>query len=196
LVKLFSESPLWDGPVLLGREKLPARLIAVRLPQALAAERRRKARANRDQRLHHSPQYLRLLDWNIFITNVPAATAPAHLLVKLYALRWRIEIIFKTWKSHFHLDQPLNGPPAQILLVILGKLIWITWFSVHFTQALAKQENISLLKLADWWSKFGLLAFLPTLPTGQNLWKLILYYSRYEQRKDRVNFLQKLASLG
>ena len=55
---------------------LACRLIAVRLPEAVAEERRRKARAKarregRGRTL--SAEYTYLLGWNLFVTNVPAA---------------------------------------------------------------------------------------------------------------------------
>ena len=40
-----------DRPVLVGREKLPARLIAWPVPEAVANERRRKVQDNRDRTL-------------------------------------------------------------------------------------------------------------------------------------------------
>jgi hypothetical protein len=196
LAKLFGPSALWEGAVLLGKEKMPTRLIAVRLPESMAAERRRKARANRDRRLNHSPQYLHLLGWNIFITNVPPAMLPADQLVKLYELRWRIEIIFKAWKSHFNLENLTDASAEQALIVVLGKLIWISWFSVQFTEMAAHTANVSLLKSADWWSKFALLFFKPSIPSPETLWTLSKYYCRYDKRKTRRNFMEKCAALG
>ena len=58
--------------VLIGAsQKLPVRLVAQMLPQEIAAERRRKAKANRDRRCKPSKASLTLLGWEIFITNVP-----------------------------------------------------------------------------------------------------------------------------
>lgn len=195
LLKVFGASALWEGSVLLGKEKLAARLIAVRLPEDLAAERRRKACRDRDRRLNHSPDYLQLLGWNIFITNVPQEVLAADLLIKLYELRWRIEIIFKAWKSHFNLDQISPGSAEQVLMIVLGRLIWISWFSVQFTELVSQKVNVSILKLADWWSKFAPLIFQANRTTPELLWNLITYYCKYEKRK-RPNFLEKCTSLG
>jgi hypothetical protein len=195
LLKLFSNNTLWDGSVLLGENKLPARLIAVRLSERVATERRRKARSNRDRRLKHSSDYYQLLGWNIFVTNVPQELLGAEALVKLYELRWRIEIIFKAWKSHFNLAQVTNASPQQVLIIVLAKLIWISWFSVHFTHLVSQQVQISILKLSNWWSKFApLIVGNNHLPT-EILWKFMAYYCQYEKRK-RPNFLKKCASLS
>lgn len=196
LVKLFGASALWEGSVLLGHEKLAVRLIAVRLNETLAAERRRKARSNRDRRLNHTPEHMKLLGWNIFITNVPPEVLGADVLIKLYELRWRIEIIFKAWKSNFCLDHVPNGSAEQVLMVVLGKLIWIAWFSVQFAQLVAQKLNVSILKLADWWSKFAPLIFQPNPTTSANLRQLMIYYCRYDKRRKRPNFLEQCAFLS
>jgi hypothetical protein len=139
----------WDTPVLLGqKERLPARLIAIALPPPVAAERRRKALANRDRRARPSPERLALLDWEIFITNVPAQHWSAPTVAETYRLRWRIEILFKAWKSHFRLGHFTNGSAAQIELLVYGRLLWITLFKTAFVPPHAQSPSLSVLKLA------------------------------------------------
>jgi len=197
LKELRHAGPLWEGQVLLGSKKLPVRLIAVRLSPALANERRRKARHNRDRRLNPSQQHLQLLDWNIFLTNVPASHLSAASVAQLYGLRWRIEVIFKSWKSHFRLAQLTEVSAPHLLILILAKLIWICWFSVHWTHLVVQGAAISLLKLAQWWSKFALPLCLSCLKPNPNTYDSQLrYYCRYDKRKDRLNFLQKCALLS
>jgi hypothetical protein len=197
LATLQQSALLWEAPVLLGPQQLPARLIAVRLPEPIANERRRKARQNRDRRLNHSQEYFQLLGWNIFITNVPGSILDVTSLAELYSLRWRIEIIFKAWKSHFQLAQLTEVSAEQLLVVILGKLIWICWFSTHWTYLLSKGVKLSILKLAQWWSKFAVpLCLLAKKPNLDGLLTQLTYYCSYEKRKDRRNFLEKCASLG
>jgi hypothetical protein len=199
LACLKGTGSIWEREVLLGEQKLRVRLIAVRLPEATVAERRRKARQNRDQRLHRTEEYFQLLAWNIFITNVPAALLEAPALAWLYSLRWRIEIIFKTWKSHFKIDQLTDVSASQLLIVIFAKLIWICWFSVQWTALATMQEGsqVSLLKLAQWWATFAFVFCVQARnvpPDGLILQPL--YYCSYEKRKKRLNFLQKCAFLG
>jgi hypothetical protein len=191
LVKLCGSKDMEETSVLLGKEKIPARLIAVRLPEMIAAERRRKARANRDRRLRHNAEYFALLGWNIFITNVPQEILGADVLIKIYEVRWRIEIIFKAWKSHFHLDELTNESAEQVLIVILGKLIWISWFSVQFNEYSSQESTISLLKLAAWCSKFAPMLLHLGTPSPDNLQRFVRYYCRYEKRKTRDNFFEK-----
>jgi len=115
------------------KERLPARLIVVRCPPEIAAERRRKAKV--DAKSHHwncSQRHLDLLDWNLFITNLPADRFPIEHILRLYRLRWQIELIFKFCKSQLGLDR-VQGCGIEriqvqlylrlILLVLHGYLI-------------------------------------------------------------------------
>jgi hypothetical protein len=181
----------------LGAHRLPVRLIAQRLPQAVADARRRKARACRDKRTNHSKEYMQLLGWNIFITNVPSSRLDATTLIELYSVRWRIETIFKSWKSHFKLADFTNASAQQILVVILAKLIWICWFSTHWSDLVSKGFKISLIKLARWWSRFAVPLALNAAPIQlHTLFSQLVYYCSYEKRRKRLNFLQFARSLG
>ena len=62
-----------DQPVLLGsQQRRPARLLAARVPQEVADQRRRKLRAEaRHYGRTVSQARLRLADWTILVTNLP-----------------------------------------------------------------------------------------------------------------------------
>jgi len=190
-----------DIQLLLGaNEKLPVRLVAVPLPPDVAAARRRKARQNRDRRCHPSQEQLALLDWEIFITNVPPSRWKTSTVAQVYGLRWRIEIIFKTWKSHFGLPHLPAGSPAQVQLLILARLIFLTLFqtALFLPLFLSSTHLISLLKVARFLATNPLL-LLPSLlnPTTQPfLLKLIHRHCTYEKRKTRLNYPQTLQALG
>lgn len=187
-----------DREVLLGKEKLLVRLVACPVPEALANERRRKARNNRDRRLHPSPERLFLLGWNIFLTNVPRSLWPAKALQPIYRLRWRIEIIFKAWKSHLRFGE-LNCRTADLLrLSVMTKLLFcIAVYRLCDDLELLGdgQRHVSLLRLAHilgvcscWFAT----AFLG-IPVAQWLDCQLRNHLYYEIRKDRKNFYQLLA---
>jgi hypothetical protein len=69
------------------QERLPVRLVAIPLPEAVAAARRRKAKANRDRRRHLSKEYLALLSWEIFITNIPSELLTAEFRLRNRSVR-------------------------------------------------------------------------------------------------------------
>jgi hypothetical protein len=189
----------WDATVWLGKEdRLPVRLVALPVPEAVAAERRRKLRANRDRRLRPSAQRLALLGWDIYITNVPASLWTPATLPAVYQLRWRIEILFKAWKSHFRLDTLTAGSAEQVQVLVYGRLIWICLFQVSFLNPDAPTATLSVIKLASWSQNF-LLAWLVTahrFAPPKNPATLIAYHCRYERHRKRQNFHQKLFSLG
>ena len=83
----------FDREVLLGANRV--RVVALPAPEAVANERRRKARANHDGRLNPSREHLCLMGWNIFLTNLPRAVWPAKALAPLYRLRWRFSRLGK-----------------------------------------------------------------------------------------------------
>jgi hypothetical protein len=69
------------------RERVAARLIAVRRPEAIVNERRRQARAGAKKR-GSTPSHasLTLLAWNLFITKVPAPVWPPQTVARAYSL--------------------------------------------------------------------------------------------------------------
>ena len=91
-----------DVSILLGwAERLPCRLIALRVPQELA-NRRRQAAYEKAQKHGRAPtqEHLDLCGWTVFVTNCPRELLTWQEVVVLYRARWQIELMFKLWKSH------------------------------------------------------------------------------------------------
>lgn len=194
-----------DRQLLLGGSQFPVRVLAIKLPQAEAADRRRKARANakRDGRSVLSARYLALLDWAIFITNVPAHKLSPIAIAKIYALRWRIEIVFKAWKSHFRMTELPDGSAATIQVIVFGRLLFIAMFHACFwrtdTLKACQSEAAppSLLKLAQLLASTLLALVLGELAidVGVALTLQQQYHCRYEKRRRR-HFFSALAKLS
>jgi hypothetical protein len=117
---------LVDLPVLLGvHEHLPSRLIAVRVPEEVANRRRQKARekAAKHGRVP-SAEYLELLGWSLFVTNLSVEQLTWKEVVVLYRARWQIELLFKLWKSHNRLaDHRAGATPLEIMAVLWAKML-------------------------------------------------------------------------
>jgi hypothetical protein len=192
---------IWDGPVLVGAEKFPLRLVAQPVPEPVANRRRRQARRNRDRRLHPSQEHLFLLGWNIFLTNVPDSIWPATVLAPVYRVRWRIEVIFKAWKSHLGFRQ-LNCRTADLVrLSAMTKLLFCiaVYRLCDAIELLGDQpSHPSLLRLARilgqcaCWFAASLLGISLQQWIGWHLSQ----HAFYERRKDRKNFYQVLAGSG
>lgn len=105
-------------------ERLPARLIALRLPQE-QADRARAQIKRRAQRNGYtaSDEALDLAGWLLVITSVAAARlSPREVLVLLRA-RWQVERLFRRWKQHGLLEVWHSADSDHILSEVLAKLL-------------------------------------------------------------------------
>jgi hypothetical protein len=200
LLAHLRRSPFLDVDLRLGAERWPVRLVALPVPQEVANLRRQRAKAaaKRRHRAAPSKEHLFLMGWNLLVTNVPRSTWAPKALLAVYRLRWRIEIIFKTWKSHLGLRK-LNCRTAALLeLSVLTKLLFCA-LVCQVCDALELQcsegEHISLLRLgrilgqcACWFS-----ALVLGISISQWLEFWLTRHAFYEKRKDRQNYYQLLA---
>jgi len=217
LEMLQNQATTVDRPVLLGkRDRLPVRLVAVPVTPEVAEARREKAAHNRDRRYKPSSTYLALLGWNIYIVNVPSSVLAPTQIEALYRLRWRIEILFKIWKSEFHLrlvpSQPLSLYQAQALLLVT--LIVVTLFHqvmIPLAVETTVPENpfppsgssggapnpplnrLSLVKLTRL-CKNTLLAIITQLQCTWMETNYLMQSYQYEHRTDRDNYCQRLCT--
>lgn len=111
------------------------RLVAMRVPEKVAAERRRKIHEEaRIRRKTANSLTLALAGWTVFVTNIPQETAGPEELRKLYGLRWHVELVFKALKGNgclrglavhasnrHHLEVLLL---AQLLQLVLTLRLW------------------------------------------------------------------------
>jgi Transposase DDE domain len=112
-------------PVLVGQaEKVPARLIAVPVPRAVATKRRQELRREaRDSGRTLSPARLALARWSLYITNIPTELLSRHEALVLGAARWQIELLIKLWKSHGEIDLVRDVNPWRVLCELYGRLL-------------------------------------------------------------------------
>jgi Transposase DDE domain len=210
LSKLLRPGATLDLEILLAKEhQFPVRLLALPLPPSVAEERRRKARANRDKRLSHSEDYLYLLGWNIFVTNASNEQLPPATAAKLYRLRWRIEILFKSWKSHLRLDHISKLGKRQVEVLVYGLLLFAVLMhnSIPLAAQVAgapgdakpprKRPPLSLLRVTQFFGSwlFALL-FAEFHPSDleSRLEQQIHTHCRYDSRR-RKNYADLLSEI-
>jgi hypothetical protein len=118
-------TPTVDLRVTLGVEqRLPARLLAERVPPPVAQQRRRRLRAEARRRGRTpSAHQLACCDWTLLVTSVPAALLSLRDALVLLRARWQIELLFKLWKSHGHIDESRSGKPWRLLCEVFAKLL-------------------------------------------------------------------------
>jgi hypothetical protein len=192
-----------DRNVLLGGQMMPVRLVAMKLPEAVAAERRRKAKQNRDKRCTPSARFLKLLGWAIFITNVSPELCSAKTVAEIYGLRWHIETLFKVWKSHFRITEVPKGSESQLLVMIYARLIFLTVLAqvagVNWLDPWEphKPPPRSILKIAALLGDFFLVLCFEAwnIKPSDALAVQLDYHGRYDRRA-RPNFVEILTKLS
>lgn len=156
LKQLLNKRHVTDMVVLYSKQKVPVRLVAIKLDSNVAAERIRKAKQNRDKRLNHSADYYACLQYAIFITNTDAKVVSPDQVFKLYKCRWQIEIVFKAWKQSTKIEQLIPAERVhtqRVEAILLLYLAYLTWFDQRVAAEIRKinsdQNNhpISIIKL-------------------------------------------------
>jgi hypothetical protein len=144
-------TPTVDLRVTVGaNERIPMRLIALRMPQEVADQRRRRLRAaHRSKGKTPAARTLALLAWTIVITSVGEERLSVAEALVLLRARWQIELLFKLWKSHGLVDEWRSEQPWRILCEVYAKLL--AMMVVHWVVVVScwSSANRSLVKAAQ-----------------------------------------------
>ena len=157
-------------------------------------------KAKREHRGHHPSQaVLELMDWTIFITTISDALADFTRILAIYGLRWRIEVIFKAWKSHMNFHLLHRVSKRQMMILLKARLLLITCATNLLHGPLAAvlrrryQRRLSLLKFMRYLSG-GQANFLRALRSllradapAHAFHQALVRYCCYDQRK-RQNY--------
>ncbi|MCT7970422.1 IS4 family transposase [Laspinema sp. D1] len=144
--------------------RIPVRLIMYRLPQSIVSRRRQEAIKNAKKKGRTpSAEYLALLEFTLFITNVPDSIWSKEVVGTIYRIRWQIELRFKNWKSLLSIHILKGKKPERILCWLYGRLIcliiiselcsWANWYALE-----SKKGEISLDLTIKWFNRSGRLA--------------------------------------
>jgi Transposase DDE domain len=205
LIKELSRKNKTTLKVKLTKDKGPSlTLFAQRLDTKTVAKRLRTAKLNSKGR-NPSKRTIEQLQWAIFITDLDENEYTLESIWKLYSLRWRIEILFKTLKTHLHLDTLQNVSSNQLQIIILARFALISLITTNIYNPLQSMliktksnKIISLMKLAgnlliniDHLAK-AILYFKPKRKTNRkksikNLIQKLIKSSAYDKR-ERLNF--------
>lgn len=186
-------------------ERSSVRIVAMPVDQETADLRRMKAK--KETKGHNpSKNLLELQSWTIFVTTITSEQANFNTLLKIYGLRWRIEIIFKSWKSNMHFDHIHNVSKNQLIITIIMRMIMfliINQLIYNPAKKLIYRElnrNLSLLKLTKYLLRNPIKITLLVQELKENsdaitnLISSIALYCTYEKRK-RQNFEQQIEIL-
>src|SRR6266581_1621881 len=131
-------------------ERLPMRLVLLRVPKTVAARRREDLLVDAQRRGQPiSEETWRLADWTILITDVPAKRLRFEEALVLLRERWQMELLYKLWKQHGQVDEWRTSNPWRVLCELYAKLIGALlqhWLIVLFAW---HDPQRSLVKLAQ-----------------------------------------------
>ena len=118
--------------VYVGKEKtLKTRLILYKLTKEQLGKRSEKSEKNAKKKgIEKSDTTIELLGISIYITNIEESVLSAEQVHEFYSLRWQVEIIFKTWKSIFHIHGVKPVKIERFQCQLYGKLILLLLSSV------------------------------------------------------------------
>jgi hypothetical protein len=194
LKALLKANKVIDRWVYIGMEKkVWVRLIMLPVAAAQRSDRVRKAKHDRDKRLNHNRQYYQWLGYSTYITTVDDDVWTAKQVAEAYRVRWQIEIIFKSWKTGFHLQTMLHEGydnehrvRVSIWLMLLFICLFMQKIYLRYKENIESKtgKRISLLKLSVFvCSNLNEIFFLP----DKILKTLITQYCCYDKRSDRIN---------
>ena len=153
LLVLLKNQEFMAKEFLLGSQpKLKVRVVCQKLTQEQAAYRRRKAnRLAKSRGYTSSRRNQNLLDWAIFIINIPSSYVAVEDLSKLYRLRWQVELLFKLYKSYGGIDKFYSKKPYLVLCQIYAKIIAMAMFhSLANCLCLQQGKESSPMKAFDY----------------------------------------------
>ena len=181
--------------------EVSTRLIAYPAPEETANLRRMRAKKEMNG---HAPsqKLLQLMSWTIFLTTITDVSITFKEIAALYGLRWRIENIFKTWKSHFNFQKIHDVAEIQLHVLLKARLIMITLAYERLYLPLldrlfrASGELLSLMKFMRYITQnLSLLPkFLNSTTFPPQLCEAVRRYCTYEKRK-RPNFLTEMEAI-
>jgi hypothetical protein len=122
-VRMLHDHTVLDLPVVFDNDDEPiaARFIAIRLPEAEAAEARKRVRKEYGAKV--SAEMLEAAGYVMLLTTVPRERMTAALCLQAYRLRWQIELQFKRWKSLCGFDRLPNYRDDTMVAWLYAKVL-------------------------------------------------------------------------
>jgi hypothetical protein len=147
------------------------------------------------------------MDWTIFITTIPAEDASFEEILAIYGMRWRIEVIFKSWKSQLGFATVHRLCETQLRILLTARLMlaaaWANNLYGPYCQRVRETlgRDLSLLKFTRYLARNPHMAqSLARVLAGdtereEQTLQAMVKYCGYDRRK-RANFNQIWDSLA
>ncbi len=201
LYKLLKRKQNIDMKVRLNtKPETVVRIVAMPVTTKIANIRKRKAKK---EVKNVSDLYLKMLNWSIFITSLQPENANFKTLFDLYSLRWKIETIFKNWKSNLKFNKIHNVSSIQLKILLRSRfLIIILMQYIHSAIKSIIRKSfgklVSFIKLTSYLAeKLYRINNILRAIKSKNIAevediKTVAYYCCYDKRKKRKNFEEEM----
>lgn len=185
------------------KNRTAVRVTALPVTEELANIRRMKAK--KENKKTPDPGYLEMLGWSVFITTIPPQKAGYAFIYKAYCLRWRIEIIFKSWKSSLAFSKIHTVSQNQLSIILYARFIMIIICIQYIFSPARKMtagksaKGLSMLKVVRYLMKnpakmSGLMKAIKNKECQCREIKALEKYCSYEKRK-RTNFEEDIENI-
>ena len=205
LFSILKKGKQLDMKIMLNNKtKTIVRLLAYPVSKEIADNRRMKAK-NENRKLP-SEEYLESLSWSLYIITITDERIDYTFVYKAYSLRWRIEIIFKCWKSNLGFDKIHNVSKIQLNVLLLARFIMIIicaqliFKPCRFIIKTDFNLDLSLLKLTKYLLRhtIKMVTIMEEINSpgkkSEVCIKALAKFCTYDKRK-RLNYQQKLDGL-
>lgn len=144
-----------DIPVYITEDRLQVRLIAYRAAPEVVEKRKRLANATaKKQGRSLTKKSLKFLEFTVFITTVSPEDWPAEVIGTIYAIRWQIELLFKSWKSGMSIHYLKGTNENRIISLVYARLILVMIINEIYKLASGltsrMKKTVSLAKVTGW----------------------------------------------
>ncbi|PEI65637.1 IS4 family transposase [Bacillus wiedmannii] len=172
-------------------DKVPTRVIIHRLTKEQQQKRLQDQIVREKKKgMKYSARSKRLSGINVYMTNTPTDIVPMGQVHDWYSLRWQIEILFKTWKSFFHIHHCKKIKRERLECHLYGKLIAIllcssTMFQMRQLLLMKKKRELSEYKAIYMIKDYSLLLFQAIQKDTQELSKILIRLFNLLQQNGR-----------
>jgi hypothetical protein len=173
------------------QQKLATRVIIHRLTEEQTKKRlENQATKEKKKGIVYKERSKRLSGINVYITNTPSEFVPTEEVHLLYSLRWQVELIFKTWKSFFQIQQCKEIKRERFECHLYGQLISIllcssTMFQMRQLLIKMKKQELSEYKAIYMIKDFFPLFYQSLKKDTQELSKILLRLFHLLQKNGR-----------
>ncbi|HDR6219001.1 TPA: IS4 family transposase [Bacillus cereus] len=173
--------------------KVPTRVIVHRLTKEQQQQQKRlqdQTVREKKKGMKYSARSKRLSGINVYMTNTPIDIVPMGQVHDWYSLRWQIEILFKTWKSFFHIHHCKKIKRERLECHLYGQLIAIllcssTMFQMRQLLLMKKKRELSEYKAIYMIKDYFFLLFQSIQKDTQELSKVLLRLFNLLQQNGR-----------